>query len=169
MQEVCQLEARDIRQVNDVWVFDINDDGEHKSLKSADSKRLVPIHNQLMQIGILEFVQQQKNKKVFRLFPDISLGANGRYFHTFSRKFTRWLSTVEASAPQTSFHSFRHNFTDKLREANTEQYVLKALIGHADSSVTARYGSQIAPDILKTALDKVTYPNLEAEVFYGGV
>ena len=56
LEEVCQLHLDDIRQEGDVWVFDINDKDE-KRLKNMSSERLVPVHPELIKIGLLIMLQ----------------------------------------------------------------------------------------------------------------
>ena len=38
LEEICQLELRDIRKVGDIWCFDINDRGD-KAVKTDAGKR----------------------------------------------------------------------------------------------------------------------------------
>ena len=52
----------DIRQEGDVWVFDINDK-EEKRLKNMSSERLVPIHPQLIKLGLLDYVGNPERKR----------------------------------------------------------------------------------------------------------
>ena len=49
--ELCQLHVSDIVQVDDVWVIDINEDAESKSVKTKASRRQVPIHSELVRLG----------------------------------------------------------------------------------------------------------------------
>ena len=36
--------------------FDLNDEGDDKSLKTGSSKRVVPVHSHLLQRGLAEFL-----------------------------------------------------------------------------------------------------------------
>jgi integrase len=54
IEELSQLFADDIKQQNGTWVLDINDD-DGKKLKTLSSKRLIPIHSHLIELGFLEF------------------------------------------------------------------------------------------------------------------
>lgn len=150
------------KQVEGIWVFDINKDGSHKKLKNNQSKRLVPIHNTLLSSGLLEHHQQAKNKGHRRLFEDVSLACDGSYSSIFSKRFSWLLKQLSIKTNKTSFHSFRHNFVDALRNAEIEDSLLKAIIGHADNSVTYRYGTAVGVTKLKRAMDMVKY-NLDIE------
>lgn len=54
LNEISQLELDDIQQKEGIWYFNMNDEGDDKRLKTAAAKRLVPIHNELLILGILE-------------------------------------------------------------------------------------------------------------------
>ena len=70
LEEICQLEVRDIRKVGDVWCFDINDRGD-KAVKTDAGKRLVPLHPQLIALGFLEYWETMKREGEKRLFPNL--------------------------------------------------------------------------------------------------
>lgn len=42
LQEICQLYVTDIKQVGAIWVFDFNEDGKDKRLKTSSSNRKTP-------------------------------------------------------------------------------------------------------------------------------
>jgi len=47
LNELSQLQCKDIKQVNGIWCISITDDGLNQHIKSGSSKRLIPIHHQL--------------------------------------------------------------------------------------------------------------------------
>jgi len=65
IEEICQLHTDNIKQENGTWVLDINGNDGRK-LKTLSSKRLIPIHSHLIELGFLEFVGKPKRKLVFR-------------------------------------------------------------------------------------------------------
>ncbi|WFU41779.1 site-specific integrase [Bradyrhizobium sp. CB82] len=153
--EVVQLLKSDVKQENGIWYFDVRG-GDGKSLKSASSKRRLPIHHALIELGFLEFVAGGPVSA--RVFPEIKKGADGYASHNFSKWWGRYAAHVGFKADRTAFHSFRHNFLDGLRAANSPDYINKALMGHIDKSVHAGYGSGAPLSALKEAIDKVVYP-----------
>ena len=75
--EVCQLHTEDVRSTTKgTWYFDVTTttDGGHdktvsrKTLKTTASKRRVPVHPELMNIGILKYVADRKAAKEANLF-----------------------------------------------------------------------------------------------------
>ena len=153
--EIVQLLKSDVKQENGIWYFDVRG-GEDKSLKTASSKRRVPIHQLLLQQGFLDLVKT--GSPTGRIFPEIKMGADGYASHNFSKWWGRYAARAGFKTDRTAFHSFRHNFLDALRAANSPEYVNKALMGHIDTSVHGGYGSGAPLSALKVAVDKVAYP-----------
>jgi integrase len=122
--EILQLMKSDIREESGIWYFDVNK-AEGKSLKTASSKRRVPVHRTLIEIGFLEHVVS--GQQPGRVFPEIKKGTNGYHSHHFSKWWGRHSKHIGFKTPRTAFHSFRHNFLDALRAAETTEYINKAL------------------------------------------
>jgi len=51
LEELAQLEISDVKQTDGIWYIDIND-SNGKRLKNASSKRWVPIHSKLIELGL---------------------------------------------------------------------------------------------------------------------
>jgi len=152
--EIVQLLKSDVKQENGIWYFDVRG-GEGKSLKTASSKRRVPIHPLLLQHGFHELVKTGSPSG--RVFPEIKKGADGYASHNFSKWWGRYAARVGFKTDSTAFHSFRHNFLDALHATGSAEYLNKALMGHADKSVHGSYGSGASLAMLKDAVDKVAY------------
>lgn len=160
MSELIQLTTNDVRQDNGVWCLDINKgDGPKngKSLKSFASKRMIPLHSELLKIGFLGFVEKKKKVKSIRVFDEIKSGKNELWSHNYSKHFGRYLKQIGVKTQKTTFHSFRHNFADALRSANIEDSHIKALMGHADGTVTSIYGFGVPLNVLATDMQKVIF------------
>jgi integrase len=152
--EILQLMKSDVKEENAVWYFDVSK-GEGKSLKTASSKRRVPIHRTLLDLGLVDHVKSGQASG--RIFPEIKKGADGYHSHHFSKWWGRYAKQIGFKSPRTAFHSFRHNFADALRAADLPEYINKALVGHADKSVHGHYGGGAVLSQLKAAIDKVSY------------
>jgi hypothetical protein len=96
-----------------------------------------------------------------RIFPEIKKGLDGYCSHNFSKWWGRFAKHVGFNLPRTAFHSFRHNFVDALRAAETPEYINKALAGHSDSKVHSQYGGGAPLSQLKAAIDKVDYAGID--------
>lgn len=158
--EIVQLIASDVRKENGIVFIDVNKDGGEtgKSLKTKTSKRRIPLHPLLYQVGFLDYVGEvNSNTSARRLFTEIKKGANGDYSQNVSKHFGRYFKTIGIKTPRTTFHSLRHNFTDALREAEVEDSHIKAFLGHADTSTTAIYRSGVPLKVLAKDIQRVSY------------
>jgi integrase len=153
--EIIQLLSVDVREGSGVWYFDINK-GQEKSLKTVSSKRKVPIHRVLIDLGFIDFIKSRPQSG--RIFPEIKKGKDGDHSHYYSKWWRRYAGRIGFKSPKTTFHSFRHNFLDALRAAELPEYINKALMGHSDKGVHSQYGSGVTLGSLKSAIDKIEYP-----------
>lgn len=154
MGEIIQLLISDIKASQDeIAYFDVSK-GEDKSVKTQSSVRRVPIHQVLIDLGLLD-----QSKGSGRLFPDIEKGKDGYYSHNFSKWWGRYARQIGVNTKDTAFHSFRHNFKDALQASETPEYVSKALMGHANNDVHAGYGTGPTLSVMKKAIDRIGYPS----------
>ena len=83
--EICQLYADDVQQVDEVWCLNIRDNRPDQKLKTANSARLIPIHSSLIAGGFIGFVQERAGG---RLFPELPHRQDG-YSHLWGQWFSR--------------------------------------------------------------------------------
>lgn len=167
LNECCQLALADIqsRDGTDVILVRETDDGGQR-LKTKAATRTVPIHPELVRIGFLQYVEAQRKAKHKLLFPELPKSVRGYYSDLFSKWFGRFLKSAGAKKPLTSFHSFRHNFRDALREAHVDPSVAKVLGGWEDGGTDASYGVGYKASTLAAALEKIAYPDLDLRHLY---
>ncbi len=97
-----------------------------------------------------------------KLFPELKRDRRGYYSDPFQKWFSRFLGKAGAKAPRTSFHSFRHNFRDALREADVSREATLALGGWAGQGVADTvYGGGLRPSTLAREIRKVRYEGLD--------
>lgn len=122
INEICQLNpAEDIKQdsATGIYYLSITDEGEagegvDKSVKTGSSKRIVPIHGQLIAAGFLTYVERIKREGSKLLFPAWE-PRNGKASANAGKWFTRHLESIglrdeTQGARLSGFHSFRHTF-----------------------------------------------------------
>lgn len=164
--EIVQLLVTDIKSQDETTYIQIAKlEGENKQLKTLSSARSVPVHPMLTKLGLLDYVEQRrKEDPKGRIFADIAPGKDGYFSHNFSKWFARYSKAIGLKSKKTAFHSFRHNFKDALVQAGVEDSHIRALLGHADHSVTGSYGSKLKPSILAADVAKIAY-KLPPELF----
>lgn len=154
-EEICQLHAEDIREEEGVWVFDINA-REPRKLKNRSAVRLVPIHDELIRLGFLRYVDEQRKAGNARIFPSLhGGGADDRLGHGFSKWFTRYRSDVELYEKGKDFHAFRHSATTFLHQGGAADSIVDRLTGHTTPGETARYTKSTNILQLKAAIEAI--------------
>jgi integrase len=135
--ECCQMEVSDICEINDIWCFDIKEDDEtEKSLKTVNSKRLIPIHPFLIKSGLIEWRDRVKEAGYLRLWPEwIQHATNKRYSPGASKWFNgTFINSVPMKEPSDkTLYSFRHNFISALNNLDNPyipESVINQISGH---------------------------------------
>lgn len=158
LNELCQLELSDIRKDDGIPVLDINDNGQGKRLKNGSSKRLVPLHSELLHLGLFEHVNVLKAKGQTRLFPELTQGRDG-YGKNPSRWFNeRFLVQQGVKSRTKVFHSFRHTVATTLKHHGISEGHAKAILGHDEESISyGHYGKQYTPADLQKSIEKIGF------------
>ncbi len=159
--ELIQLYVSDIKTENGVTYVDINKLEDDKRLKTKGSRRRIPVHQALIDLGFMKFIDHCRSEKRTRLFPEMAKGKDGYYSSPFSRQFRRVLESVDAKTSKNTFHSFRHTFEDACRDSGVPRDVMYALQGHEDPGMGDRYGSGYAVSVLNEHLQRVSYPGVD--------
>lgn len=164
VSEIAQLDVSDVVQENGIWCIDINDRGDDKSLKNIPSHRRVPVHNDLIEIGFIRYVETVKaaasNPKtaVYRtpkLWWDIYT-VSGKYSNACAKGLNLAFKEVSFKRTGDKFHSFRHSLTDMLKKAYIDETTYGAILGHDISMRSGGlYGDHVPLKVMKHALDKV--------------
>lgn len=88
LNEISQLQLDDIREQDGIWCFDFNDEGEAKKLKTTTSRRMVPVHRRLLELGLLSYTEQLRASKQPRFFHELTYNAKEGY----GRNLGRWVN-----------------------------------------------------------------------------
>jgi len=163
--ELLGLTLADIKEAEKVHYFSVRDLGDHQSIKN-ELWRQVPVHSQLIQLGLLKFVETRRKKGETRLF-DIEPGAGGYLSDKPSKFFNNMIRRITDPDPDRPgklvLYSTRHTVISKLRAAGVRQDVSMQLVGHEDGvfhDVHAGYGDHSLLS-LRDAVNKVTYDGVD--------
>lgn len=152
LEELCQLFTDDIISLQGIPCIRIDDTHTEQKLKNESSRRVLPIHPELIQLGFLSYVDSIRLSASDRLFPDLE-AKRDQLGHAPSKWFGRYRYKYGVSDPRKTFHSFRHTFIDDLRDAGVQDSLLKRLVGHVDGSVTfGVYGSRLPLEAMLNAI-----------------
>lgn len=160
--EIVTLSASDVGVVDSVDAFVLRRDGD-RSLKTAGSERVVPVHPDLVRLGFLKHVEAVREAGGGRLFADLPGKDQAQVADLFQKRFSYWQrNTLKIEASGVSFHSFRHGFRDALREAGVPIDATRALGGWARSGgVEERYGQGTRPATLARWMGEIRYVGLD--------
>lgn len=163
MQEILQLYVVDVYQTSGIWVFDLNANHKDQKLKTSQSKRLVPIHTDLIDLGFLDFL---RSKETERLFNDAPLGSDKTYSSTYSKWFSRYLENIGIKTDKTSFHSLRHNLKDFFRQVGESDELVENLVGRTTGSTGEAYGSGYSIERFNEAIHKINFREEIPSLFF---
>lgn len=134
-EEVLQLYLTDVQVIDDVPCIVLRQ-GPGQSLKSRASRRTVPIHDNLLKLGLMQLIEVRKREDETRLFPWVERSASKKTFtETFSKRFTRYRQDHGIYDDQRDFHSFRTTFNHLLIEAECPDTQRRGLMGHVERDV----------------------------------
>lgn len=188
LNELCQLETADITQEigTGIWFARLVEEGS-KSLKNDSSNRYIPIHNELIRVGFLEFVaiaQREGRKNLFSdgltyqktkgwggiattfftRMPSPSTTYGGYFYNIGIRK-----RLTDGKPDGKKFHAFRHTFVDLLRNTSDEaDRLIPAFTGHAtkNRNQSDDYGSGYWLSKLHRVLHTVPFPVSLSDITY---
>ncbi len=149
LEEIAQLHSKDIRREEGEWVISFDalsesDKAPTKKLKTEASKRVIPIHPHLIQLGLVAYHKLMLEKGEQRLFPELSNeNANEAYGDVIGKWFRRYrLKDGKAPSKRTPFHAFRNTVSDSLKKLSVDGVMIKELVGHKHKDVTNATYSQ---------------------------
>ncbi|EHH03346.1 phage integrase [Agrobacterium tumefaciens CCNWGS0286] len=140
--EIAQLAIDDVREEHGYWIMHITTEGDgDKSVKTAGSMRVVPVHKELIKLGFLDYHAGMKKAGQSRLFPLAERNSRGQMIADFSREFGRYLIRIGMKNGRgLSLYSFRHGVADALRRAGYLDEQFGFILGHTKASTTGIYG-----------------------------
>lgn len=160
-EEIASLDLKQITVEKNVAIIDILDG------KTVNAVRKVPLHNSLLELGFLDYVQSIREAGYTKLFPHLIDGKNG-YKKNMCRMFGQYLDKPEVNIvhPLKVFHSLRHTVVTKLTDAGVNDGLKRALVGHdVDTKMSAHDDyidiSALTIPNLQLAINRINYEGLD--------
>lgn len=156
-EEICQLDCSDITIDDGVYIFNVNDDGE-KSLKSISSRRKIPVHSKLIELGLISYKDSVVKAGLTKLFPTLTKHKMNGYSHNLVKWFSETKKKLGFNQMKT-FHSFRHSAITRLKWGGVQTEMIQEIDGHALQGETqGRYGKDNPIKQRKDAIEVISYP-----------
>ncbi|WP_029148724.1 site-specific integrase [Methylophilus sp. 5] len=148
LNEGAQLFTEDVSEQEGIPYFLIKPDAATGRSVKDGKKRRVPIHPDLVKMGLLDYVAKMKQQGHVQLFPELKVTrVNGKLGDNWGRW---WCSYVRkdlgiSRIPQ-PFHGLRHTFVEYGRTSSMSEYHREIIEGHTPANVAFRsYGGKLYP------------------------
>jgi integrase len=162
LDEIGALSTDELTSEGDLWYFDLTQRPLRgpRRVKNRQSQRIVPVHNKLIDLGLIVYARKQGEW----LFPELPHEGEGPGDTTkqWSKWFGRWwrANGLLDETKNQDFHSLRHNFKAACREAGLAEDVHDRLTGHAGNAnqQTSRTYGVADVAFLSESMNKVDHP-----------
>ena len=147
LEEICQWHCEDIYDEDGVFLIDIREESQDglndKILKTKNAKRKIPIHEDLLQLGLIEYRDELVQKNEIRFFPMLcKTEKSPKYGKQVGKAFSVLLKKKEISEGK-SFHSIRHAFSNFFKVKNMHTDMFRQVFGHEIPNLAGRqYGDK---------------------------
>jgi integrase len=177
-KEVLQMHVGDLKHTDEgTWYLHIvatTDEAdvaapEHKkTIKTLTSKRKIPVHPELIRLGFLAFVDEQKKASGSPLlFRGLTRNQYGDPAAYALKRFREAYLKVMDLKPRQSAYSFRHTWRDATRRIGAPAEFLRAVGGWSDGKTTADvYGSKDLPDLYAKEMARIAFEGLDLSHLY---
>jgi integrase len=161
--EIAQLRPGDVLEVDEggvkTWVLRITEESDgSRTLKNQASNRDVPVHEELVRIGLLELADFQRASGAKSLLPDCPTPVGGDPGKQISKWMSeKFLKRLGIKRKGLGMHGFRHRLTTLLRDAGVPQDAREALAGRVGTGSDANYGGWSMAR-LRNELHKIKVP-----------
>ena len=169
LNEICQLQFDDIQEEDGIKFISINEnDGKHVKTKAGIRK--IPIHQELIKLGFLEFVnfmKKQSPARNKRIFMDLEPNTRGELSAQPSKWFGKLLDSLGLKDKGLVFHSFRHTVRTILRNNNCPIDRVQRLCGwEGSNSLSEHYGTISIKVLAKELNEKLVFEGLNLSHLY---
>jgi len=157
---------------DDVDLFEADEvpESHRRTLKNHTSVRRVPVAKELLDLGLLRYVEWLKAKRQVMFFPTLTKDFHGKLSGAFSKFFGRYKRSLGITDNRKALYSFRHCMKDALEAAGVPTKYLQRLLGHTtgDGVVTDGYGSELPFDRIAGYFRQVQFQSIPARPWQPG-
>jgi len=148
VNEGAQLFTEDVQEQDGIPYFVVKPDSATGRSVKDGKRRRVPIHPDLVRMGLLEYASRMKLEGHLQLFPELKVSRTegklgdkwGAWWSSYIRKD---LGITRIPQP---FHAFRHTFVEHGRKSGMDSELRRLIEGHAPNTVEFKhYGSSLYP------------------------
>jgi integrase len=152
--EICDLEVASFEIIDGIKVFLIKDG------KTNASKRTIPIHSKLLELGLWEYVQALKARDCTSILPQEPDKYKSK---SVGRQWSEWINVCGITDTQKTFHSFRSTAITEMHNAGENQaghIAIKRSVGHATPGSAGAHGGYVRGldlEKLQSAIESIVH------------
>lgn len=129
-EEILQLSPSDFESTDGIQYYRLRR-CSGQSVKSDAGIRLIPVHPELIRLGLMRLVELRRREGEPRLFPHLQRGKHKETFtEIFTKKFTTYRKKHNVYWLGLDFHALRTTFHHRLMDNRTPGYIKRRLMGH---------------------------------------
>ena len=163
--EAAGLRVEDIGEEDGIAVLHIRA-YEQRQLKTAGSRGSLPIHSELIKLDFLGYVGRRKAAGELLLFPEGTANSRGQVGAKLGERFSAKVKALGFEGRKLGMHALRHNFEDRLREAELPERTALALARRTEPGSSRIYGDGLSARQKASAIERVVYPGLDLSHLY---
>ncbi len=155
-EEICKLQPNDFRELDGTAFIQI-DETETGRVKNHGSVRAIPLHRELVRLGLLEFVETCRRRGQDVLFPELRPTNEVQKFgDVFYKRCWVNIRAKGSLSPRADMHGTRHRFSTALKDQKVESEFRGDLLGHVGKTITEeRYSEAAGLKLLKEVVDRL--------------
>jgi integrase len=153
-EEICKLRPDDFREADGIPFIQI-DQTETGRVKNDGSVRAIPLHRELVRLGLLDYVEQCRARRWDVLFPELRpTNSTQKFGDVFYKRAWVNIRTKGGLSPKADIHGTRHRFSTALKDQKVESELRSDLMGHVGKTITEeRYSDSASLKLLKEVVD----------------
>jgi len=156
LEEMAQLRSSWFVRRDGVDVIDLH----AARVKSIHNRRLIPLHCDLLELGILDLAARAED----RLFPELRYRTSAeRWSGSISTKLNRLIDAALGEDRRLTVHSLRKSFEHAAYTIGIPKPTINAITGHRPSDISEEHYLMLKEDIplLKEHIDRLKFPFLK--------
>ncbi|NIJ61135.1 site-specific integrase [Qipengyuania flava] len=159
-EEICKLKLDDITVDNDVPYIFIRPTDTGR-IKCKSSKRKIPLHSELLRLGLLKYVEAMKHTGETLFFPEMY--PSGKTKRKIGDVFYKiWWIYLRPFVPDLkrgqAMHAARHTVSDALKQAGIDLEARNDVLGHSQKALgegASTYSEPVALKNMKAMVEEI--------------
>ena len=164
------LQYGDIINIDGIDCIKFQDNHPIKHLKNDATKRIVPIPQQLLDLGFVKYIKKQKQKLNAKpedfIFPKCQTKSgeyNGKFTNRGFIQYIKDIGIMDNNSHKLDFHSLRKNASLRLEEVGVPETYINDIVGWEGRNTRQQSYSNHNLFKIKEQADKLQYDFLQPE------